>query len=215
MKLQQRFSSIRGLAFASVLTLGLSTTPAQASDTALKFAAVGGTLFTAAYALWEGSSWDDCGHSGWRALAGGFKDKELRSEMVGVDGSRCDLTTAGGWNLNWRPEFSATDWQARGDVTGAKNAIDLAATPMFEWDHPLSGAWRFQSRLGIGADWLDHPEIGNRHKSTQYQFADRVGMGVGTETVRLELVYRHLSNADIKRPNNGVDFKGLVLSVGL
>jgi len=199
----------------AALALGLSA-PAQAGvDVLLKDATIVGTLSSWGAAAWNGAPIGRCltenGPWGGRLQAG--HDKELDFVSAGFVRKECHLTNAAGWSLGMAPVASVGLWQASGSVTGAKSTWDLAFVPMMRWGRPLSGSTRFDVEFGIGPAWLGDPEIGNRHKSSNYQFSDHVGLGLGSADGhwRVGLAYRHISNADIRTPNNGVDYKGLSL----
>ena len=73
---------------------------------------------------------------------------------------------------------------------------------------------RLDFEFGIGPMYLNQHDIGNRQKSTDFQFSDHFGVGIGSSDGkwRVGFAFRHVSNLDIKDPNNAVDFKGVVLS---
>jgi len=74
---------------------------------------------------------------------------------------------------------------------------------------------RLDVGFGIGVSYLMDPSVGNRRKSTNFQFSDEFSFGIsdGTDTYRVAYQYRHISNAGIGTLNNAVDFSGLTLTV--
>ena len=68
--------------------------------------------------------------------------------------------------------------------------------------------------FGLGPDLISRTSIGHQRKSTVLQFTDEMGVGISDlkKRVRLSLTYRHISNIDIKLPNNGTNFVGMGLS---
>lgn len=111
----------------------------------------------------------------------------------------------------------ASHWRTRGAVTGATTAADLAFVPLLHWQRPLNDGLKFEFEFGVGPTWLSQPDVGNRHKSTQFQFSDSVGLGLSDAAGnwRLGLTWRHISNSDIQTPNEAVDFKALTLAFRL
>jgi len=58
---------------------------------------------------------------------------------------------------------------------------------------------------GIGLAYIDETKIQGRNMSTNFQFEDRIGVGVAIKSFDLSFRYMHYSNASIKAPNDGID----------
>jgi len=61
---------------------------------------------------------------------------------------------------------------------------------------------------------LSKTSLGDKRFSTMFQFGDHLGVGYrfGTKgAFDLSYRYQHLSNASIKRPNNGINFNQIRL----
>ncbi len=58
---------------------------------------------------------------------------------------------------------------------------------------------------GIGAAYIDDYHIAGRNLSTNFQFEDRIGIGVKIRRFDLNFRYMHYSNASTKQPNDGID----------
>jgi hypothetical protein len=88
---------------------------------------------------------------------------------------------------------------------------------LLHWQHPAFWAHKVEVEFGVGPAWLSEPHIGERYKSTEFQFSDHLGLNwVGpADRWRVGLHWRHISNLDIRTPNNGVDFTGLVFAWSL
>jgi lipid A 3-O-deacylase len=100
---------------------------------------------------------------------------------------------------------------------GTRNKVyDFGLTPVFRFQrdaHLSSGVIPF-AEAGIGAHLLSDTHLGDRSLSTAFQFGSLIGLGVGFgERGQYELSYRytHISNADLKQPNDGVDLHLLKL----
>lgn len=126
------------------------------------------------------------------------------------------------WNQRWLPsagrhlggywDLSAGTW--RGDALAGQNdsVDDIGLTPTLRWQaDDLKG---FYVEGGIGAHYLSGTTLGSRRFSTRFQFGDHLGIGYRfgpRGAFDLGYRYQHLSNADIKRPNDGMDFNQLRL----
>jgi lipid A 3-O-deacylase len=98
-------------------------------------------------------------------------------------------------------ELSANNWSKdRDNVWGA------ALSPVFVFQPPLGlGEWRPYVDGGIGAACISQTTIARRDMSSLYQFEDRVGAGVKWRNLDFNVGYLHYSNANIVKPNQGID----------
>jgi len=90
------------------------------------------------------------------------------------------------------------------------NLFDLGLTPVFRMqrDATLSSGVSPYAEIGIGPHLISETRLGARQFSTAFQFGSLIGFGLGFgDKGQYELSYRfqHLSNADIKTPNQGMD----------
>ena len=53
--------------------------------------------------------------------------------------------------------------------------------------------------------YLEEYHIADRNLSTNFQFEDRIGVGMKIGFFDLKFRYMHYSNASIIEPNNGID----------
>ena len=116
--------------------------------------------------------------------------------------------TGGAWYLGgyWDTELAIIDPGTRGgtDIYG------ISLTPVFRYqrDTRLSSGITPFAEAGLGAHLLSDTHIGNNDMSTAFQVGSLLGLGVGFgERGQYELSYRftHISNADIRQPNDGLD----------
>ena len=78
----------------------------------------------------------------------------------------------------------------------------LSAIPMLRWWPNES----FYLELGSGPTVLSRSEFAGLEFSTRFQFGSHVGMGLLIDKAhRVGIRYSHYSNADIKKPNPGLD----------
>lgn len=75
----------------------------------------------------------------------------------------------------------------------------------------IMGDWR--AEFGIGFSWLDRRELGPKTLGTNFQFSDHIGINYQVSK-HFQLGYRitHVSNADIEKPNPGIDSQQLFLN---
>ncbi|MDR0274189.1 MAG: acyloxyacyl hydrolase [Burkholderiaceae bacterium] len=111
------------------------------------------------------------------------------------------------WRLRLRHEVVLGQWH----VPQARNIAELGYSPVLRLERLGASGSLFFFEGSIGARLLSHTWIApNKTLSTAFQFADMLGVGMqwgqgaGEQTVGLR--YQHQSNADIKKPNPGINF---------
>ena len=148
---------------------------------------------------------------------------------VAVEGGRGDGTDMGrvavqwDWNKRW---LQGQNWHVGGywdlglgywtrdDVQPGQNdeIAEIGLTPVFRLQqNDLKGPY---AELGIGFHLLSRTSLGDKRFSTMFQFGDHLGVGYrfgAKGAFDISYRYQHLSNADIKRPNNGIDFNQIRL----
>lgn len=114
------------------------------------------------------------------------------------------------WRLLLRHEAELASWR----VPGARDVLELGYSPVLRLQRPLDGGHAaFFVEASIGVRLLSHTHVQERSLSTAFQFSDQLGLGwqwgaQGSNTLGLRL--QHISNADIKTPNPGMNFWQLV-----
>ncbi len=121
------------------------------------------------------------------------------------------------WNKRW---FQGSEWHLGGywelalghwrydAVPGQNREItEIGLTPVLRLQrNELTGPY---AEAGVGIHLLSETRIGDKRLSTQFQFGDHVGVGYrfGARSAwDVGYRYQHLSNASIKKPNNGINF---------
>ena len=206
MTLQKRLSAL-----VAVCLVG-GGTPALASDSAAKVAAIFGSLFSYGYAGFHRSEFDKCDDST-RVFYQQGNDSELSVKTLGLLLSDCNLKRSdSGLTFRISPSVMASRWSANAGA-GADSASEVTFVPhaRYVWD---MGPTKLDVMFGIGLSYVSETNIGRRVKSTEFQFSDELGIGISdpSERVRLGYSYRHVSNANIDTPNNNVDFHGFTLT---
>jgi opacity protein-like surface antigen len=116
------------------------------------------------------------------------------------------------WTGAWEAEVSA--WHGNRGSTGNASLVEVGFRPVLRLERKVSSPGGVQPYVeaGLGAALLSKTRIDNRRFSTSFQFGSHVGAGVRFgQAMRYELSYRfmHYSNADIKKPNQGISFNTL------
>jgi hypothetical protein len=159
-------------------------------------------------------------------LAPGARAVDGMSLEVGSSDSAnasVDMTRIG-LQWNWAKRWAiGANWHIGGywDVTfgywsnespGRTNSsiTDFGVTPVFRLQQTSPGAIAPYVEGAIGFHLLSHTSVSDQRRfSTAFQFGDHVGFGIRFGQKRafdLGYRYQHLSNAGIKRPNQGIDF---------
>lgn len=201
------------------LVAGTSARAETAAGTALKNTAIVGTVATWAYAFFKGAPFGSCLLNGsstddhWGARVAAGKDAELKYASVGLERHECALTDAGPFSLDVSPVAAVGAWRADSGSQYAHRAWDFSYVPMMHWRTPVSAQTRLDFEFGIGPAYLSEANIGNRQKSTNFQFSDHFGIGLSSADGhwRGGFAFRHISNLSIQTPNRAVDFKGVAL----
>ena len=143
-------------------------------------------------------------------------DKKLYSDTARLGFMRCDMDTSD--VLPWGIEFSvlptglASVWETSTGSHGS-SLYEVGFVPVGQFGKAVGPVY-LDASFGLGPDLISRNSIGVQRKSTLFQFTDEMAIGISDlkKRVRLSLMYRHISNLDIKLPNNGTNFVGLGLS---
>lgn len=106
-----------------------------------------------------------------------------------------------GWGrVGLNIELGVSYWKA---TRGRSESMgQLGAIPMLRWWPNES----FYLEVGSGPTVLNRSEFAGRELSTRFQFGSHLGIGLLVDkTHRIGIRYSHYSNADIKKPNPGLD----------
>jgi len=176
-----------------------------------KQAAILGTSATWAYLLLKGTSITNCERKGVNLRAEHGVDAELSINAVGGYTHKCLLREWSGLKLSYTPMVNITHWSGDPSSQFARTSYDVAFVPMIRFEPRL--LWlpmRLDFEIGVGPALMEQTSIGNRVKSTHFQFSDHFGIGVSgmDRDWRLGFAFRHVSNLNLISPNNGVNFFG-------
>ena len=175
-------------------------------------------LLTNTYAINQMDQFKPCDHR-WSFGYQAGHDNEMHGQTVKLIGGRCELQNPA-W-LPWGMEFSvlptglASIWKADSGPY-ARQDEELAFVPVGQFSLPLGFVY-VDASFGLGPAWISKTLIGEKNKSTHLQFSDEMGVGISDaqKRIRFSFTYRHISNADIQKPNNGVNYLGLGITYRL
>jgi len=183
-----------------------------------KQTAIFGTAATWAYVLFSGASVTNCQAKGVNLRAEYGEDAELSISSIGYLTHECLLKEWAGWKLSYTPMINATYWS--GDETSdfARSTYDIAFIPMIR----LEPKWSWlplpiDFEVGVGPALMEKTSVGDRQKTTNFQFSDHFGIGVSgrDRSWRAGFAFRHLSNLNLGNPNNGANFFGVSVEMRL
>ena len=135
--------------------------------------------------------------------------RELKSALIGYGFNWSKpFIEANNFKVIGKTEFNIRRWSGDKNL---KKSIGYIFTllPILEY--------RFKSNLylefGVGFSYLSSTIVGNRDKSTNFQFNDNIGFGYNFNRFSLGYRFTHISNLGIKKPNPSLDFHSLLLKI--
>lgn len=84
-------------------------------------------------------------------------------------------------------------------------ATAISFSPVLIYHFNTAGKYKPFIEFGTGVSYFSRRNVGLRKSATHFQFEDRVGAGVRFGKHDLTLRYMHYSNANIEKPNDGID----------
>ena len=154
--------------------------------------------------------------------------------LTGGNGNQVDVIgVAANWNFDWNfarggraadqggfdPRLigQVSYWRGNQRPTEHGSLWDLSLMPVLRWTAPGSAAPRFFAEAGVGVHLLTATRINNeRIFSTAFQFGEQAGGGFsfGPEhRYEIGAYLQHVSNAGIKKPNDGLTYVGVVFRI--
>ncbi|NNL96449.1 MAG: acyloxyacyl hydrolase [Xanthomonadales bacterium] len=166
-------------------------------------------------------------------LSPGALSAEERKKSVFLDIGRSNANATRGheeldiYRLGVQWDFKTTFWQSRdsklsGYFEASVNRWDsrvddvtaIAFSPVFvlEFKQASSG-FRPYIEAGVGVALLSEKRAGGRGLGSSWQFEDRIGFGFASDKYDFHYRYMHYSNADIEKPNQGIDAHVIGVSI--
>jgi lipid A 3-O-deacylase len=117
--------------------------------------------------------------------------------------------TDGDWYLTGYWEASLGSWKS--SIAGNKRIWDVGLTPVFRLQTKANNGFRPYVDGAVGAHLISDTHVdASRNMGSTFEFGSYVGLGLlfGDKS-QFDLGYRfqHLSNADLKKPNPGINFQ--------
>jgi lipid A 3-O-deacylase len=117
--------------------------------------------------------------------------------------------TDGDWYLTGYWEVSAGNWKS--SSAGGKRIWDVGFTPVFRLQTKASSGFRPYVDGAVGAHLISDTHVNdNLDMGSSFEFGSHVGLGLlfgDKSQFDLGYRYQHLSNADLKTPNPGIEFQ--------
>jgi hypothetical protein len=166
----------------------------------------------------------------WCVLLWGLAQSALAVDSVfGILGGDRNIVVYGG-GIGWGPWWSmpmesdrllslsgivtVTGWDNRYKPIN-KSLVAFGVYPVMRFDAGQMAGVVPYIEAAIGFNVLTHTWIEERRLSTAFQFGEFVGVGFSFGDRRefdLAVRYQHISNADIKRPNDGLSYANIVFT---
>jgi lipid A 3-O-deacylase len=122
-------------------------------------------------------------------------------------------------DLSVRLSADVANWQGRERGSQVTSLWDFSLTPLLRWSRPGTGSPRVFAEGGIGVHLLSHTQINyTKRFSTAFQFGECAALGLAFgpgDKVEIAGYVRHVSNGDIKTPNDGVTQGGVMVRLRL
>jgi lipid A 3-O-deacylase len=138
-------------------------------------------------------------------------NSSVNSYIVGVQWNwNKKLIEAGNWHVGGYWDLNLGYWDNQSAARTSSSIAEIGFTPVFRFQqNSITGASPYVE-LGVGLHFLSETSVSTeRQFSSRFQFGDHIGVGVrlgdkGQHDIGYR--YQHLSNADIREPNQGINF---------
>ena len=123
------------------------------------------------------------------------------------------------WSLSLYGKGKVALWQGREHDAENRHVVDFGAYPVLHLERSTAGQVSPYFEASVGVNLLSKTQINdNRKFSTAFQFGEFLGGGVAFGEKRqyeLGLRVQHVSNGNIKFPNDGLTYGSLVFQYRL
>mgnify|MGYP005748507657 CR=1 FL=1 len=120
---------------------------------------------------------------------------------------------AGNWRMKLQPVVEGGRFRYSGGRADRDSVSYGGAGVGFRIARENAG-WSPYLELGLGGTYFGQTTLGPRSLSTRFQLTEWVGLGLAVgDHLTIGWRYSHYSNANIKKPNDGVDIQQLVVGV--
>lgn len=120
-------------------------------------------------------------------------------------------TDWGNWKASLRPELELSHFRYTGPADGPDSLNQVGAIGLLHL-HYGEGRFRPYAEASLGISLFSRDRLGGKDFSTRFQFSQHLALGVGLARRGFAgLQYSHYSNADIEKPNDGIDLHQIVV----
>lgn len=119
----------------------------------------------------------------------------------------------GSWKAVLSPELEFNHWRHTGSGFGPSSLNEAGGIGLFRFSRD-AGGFQPYGEIGLGLSLLSNDRLGGRELSTHFQFSEHIGLGLEFgERWFAGWRYSHYSNANIKKPNDGIDLQQVLIGM--
>jgi opacity protein-like surface antigen len=149
------------------------------------------------------------------ALLIGEADSDYERVGLGVRFAPLWSTDWGNWKASLRPELELGHFRYTGPSSGPDSLDQIGGIGLLHL-HYGEGRFRPYAEAGLGIALFSRDRLGSKNFSTHFQFSEHLTVGIEfAKRWFAGLQYSHYSNADIEKPNDGLDLHQIVIGMRL
>lgn len=115
------------------------------------------------------------------------------------------------WKVDLQPELEVSQFNYNGKAAGPDTLYQGGGIGVLRFQRKGDG-WQPYAELGLGVSLFNRDSLGTKNFSTHFQFSEHMAVGVDfSKKWWIGGQYSHYSNADIDRPNDGIDLYQFVI----
>jgi lipid A 3-O-deacylase len=145
------------------------------------------------------------------ALVIGEADSDYERAGLGLRFGPVWSADWGNWKASLRPELELSHFRYTGAGPGPDSLNQVGGIGRLHL-HYGEARLRPYAEAGLGVSLFSRDTLGGKDFSTRFQFSQHLGLGVELAKWGFAgLQYSHYSNADIEKPNDGIDLHQVVV----
>ena len=145
------------------------------------------------------------------ALVVGEADSDYERAGLGLRFGPVWSADWGNWKASLRPELELSHFRYTGAGPGSDSLNQVGGIGRLHL-HYGEGHLRPYAEAGLGVSLFSRDTLGSKDFGSRFQFSQHLGLGVEfAKRGFAGLQYSHYSNADIEKPNDGIDLHQIVL----
>lgn len=143
----------------------------------------------------------------------GRSDSDYERAGIGLRLAPVWAADWGKWKAQLRPEFELSYFGYSGPPPLPDSVQQGGVIAHLRVERGTEG-WRPYGEAGLGLCLFSNDQLGTKTFSTHFQFSQHLGVGVAFAGKGFAgYQYSHYSNADIDKPNDGIDLHQAVIGV--